>query len=409
MIRTHEFPCHLPKEAADELNRESGRVYTLTLVWHYRIYRRKGIWLSKWAAARLGDYMSGTSLHAHSRDAAQQGFYKACKVAYIQRKMGLDIKYPYKRKFYRTTIWKTSGIRLRDGKLLLSRAKGTEPVIADLPSNLVDYPEKSFLEVRLVYDRARKRYNWHAVLEDGVLPNDPHGDKVLAVDLGEMHPMAVANETGDVKIFCARELRAVNQYRNKRLAEIQRKQSAKVKGSRRWKRLQRRKSWFLAKSKRQVRDIEHKITRAVMDYAVSEKAAKVVVGDVRDIADGKRLNTKAQQKISGWSHGRQVDFLTYKLAAEGIKLNRISEAYSSQTCSKCGARHKPNGRVYRCPDCGFVAPRDSVGACGIESLALFGELGRIVPRSTKYRTPFLRVMRSPLDTGEMAWADPHGS
>jgi hypothetical protein len=37
MIRTHSIPCTLPKAEADALNRESGRVYTETLVWHYRI------------------------------------------------------------------------------------------------------------------------------------------------------------------------------------------------------------------------------------------------------------------------------------------------------------------------------------------------------------------------------------
>ncbi|NTU84744.1 MAG: hypothetical protein HGA45_36170 [Chloroflexales bacterium] len=35
MIRTHILDCHLPRSEADALNRESGRVYTDVLVWHY--------------------------------------------------------------------------------------------------------------------------------------------------------------------------------------------------------------------------------------------------------------------------------------------------------------------------------------------------------------------------------------
>ena len=81
MIRTQVFPCCLPKIEADALNRESGRVYTETLVWHYRVYRRTGHWLSQGAAEKLGDFLSDTTLHAHSRDAAQQAFCKACKTA----------------------------------------------------------------------------------------------------------------------------------------------------------------------------------------------------------------------------------------------------------------------------------------------------------------------------------------
>jgi hypothetical protein len=42
-------------------------------------------------------------------------------------------KYPHKRKRFRTTIWKNTGIRVRDGVLLLARARGLEPVRVDLP------------------------------------------------------------------------------------------------------------------------------------------------------------------------------------------------------------------------------------------------------------------------------------
>ncbi len=72
MIRTHTLACHLPRSEADALNRESGRVYTDVLVWHYRIYRRTGHWLSQSAAEKLNDSLMPTTLHAHSRDAAQR-------------------------------------------------------------------------------------------------------------------------------------------------------------------------------------------------------------------------------------------------------------------------------------------------------------------------------------------------
>jgi hypothetical protein len=93
MIRTHSFPCSLPKPQADALNGESGRIYTPTLIWHYRIHRRKGLWLFSAAAEKLGDSLAPTTLHAHSRDAAQQGFYQACKTTVACRKAGLDVKY----------------------------------------------------------------------------------------------------------------------------------------------------------------------------------------------------------------------------------------------------------------------------------------------------------------------------
>lgn len=400
MLRTHSFACSLPKSEADALNRESGRIYTDTLVWHYRAFRRSGHWLSQYAAMRYSDYRTDTTLHAHSKDAAQEAFYKACKVAKVNRGMGA--KYPHKRKFYRTTTWKSTGIRVKDGRLLLARARGLEPVTVTLPETFAHLPKTAFVEARLVYDQGGKRYNWHFVIEDGTLPNQPTGDKTLAIDLGEIHPAAIANERGEVVIVSCRELRAVNQYRHKRLSTLQARQAKCQKRSRLWKRLQHRKAQLLAKNKRQVRDIEHKVTRAVVKVAVEQQASTVYVGDLRDIGDGKRLKRNQQQKVSGWSHGRQIRYLDYKLQAEGITLKDHSEAYTSKTCPMCGKHNKADGRTYRCSGCGFSCHRDANGACNFESLVLFGEFGHVRPTSVMYRHPFVRGRSSP-DTAHVAW------
>jgi hypothetical protein len=129
MIRAQTFPCSLAKAEADALNRKSGRIYTTVLVWRYRIYRRAGHWLSEYAAKRLEDYLGGSATpHAHSGDAAQEGFYAAGKVARRQQQMGLAMRYPHRRKVYRTTTWKNTEIRVRDPVLLLARARGLEPI-----------------------------------------------------------------------------------------------------------------------------------------------------------------------------------------------------------------------------------------------------------------------------------------
>jgi hypothetical protein len=154
MIRTHIIPCSLPRTEADALNRESARIYTSVLVTHYRIYRRshQRHWLSPTAAERLNDYHTRHQqplLHAHSKDAAQQGFYKACKTAKTNREQGA--KYPHKRKIWRTTVWKQTGIRRQDNALLLARARGLAPIRVALPPTL--QAAHSFREVRLVTQR----------------------------------------------------------------------------------------------------------------------------------------------------------------------------------------------------------------------------------------------------------------
>jgi hypothetical protein len=136
MIRTVAIRCKLPKEAADAFNIESGRIYTHVLVQHYRIYRKKGVWLSPGSMEKLSDSLNRDRkplLHAHSIDAAQQGFPKACKTARGSRKAGLDAAYPHKRKRFRTTIWKNTAIRRRGNRLELSTGKGNPKVISYHP------------------------------------------------------------------------------------------------------------------------------------------------------------------------------------------------------------------------------------------------------------------------------------
>ena len=52
MIRTHKVPCKIPRAVADLLNLASGRIYTGVLVAHYRVRRRKDLWLSEASGTR---------------------------------------------------------------------------------------------------------------------------------------------------------------------------------------------------------------------------------------------------------------------------------------------------------------------------------------------------------------------
>jgi putative transposase len=375
------------------------------LVWHYRIYRRTGHWLSLYAAKRLEDYLSGsTTLHAHSRDAAQEGFYNACKVAKRQRQAGLEIHYPHRRKVYRTTTWKSTGMRIRDGILWLSRARGLEPIQVTLPANLRAYPASAYKQAEIVWDRAGRHYHWHITVEDDTVPIPAPGTAIVAVDLGEIHPAALT-DGNEAVVISARRLRATHQYTAKRLAEIQAKQAGQQNRSGRWKRMQRRKTRFLAQQKRRVRDIEHKVSRAVVESAQERQAGMLAIGDVRDVADGKRMAAKSQQKIGLWSHGTVRDYITYKAIAAGIAVELVDERSTSKTCPRCGRQYKPRGRVFRCSTCGLVAHRDIVGSVNILSRRIYGELAKILPpplAATKYRYPSWTGKRSRLDTAELA-------
>jgi IS605 OrfB family transposase len=222
---------------------------------------------------------------------------------------------------------------------------------------------------------AGRHYHWHVTVEDGAEPSPAPGGTVIAVDLGEIHPAALTDGKEAV-VITARRLRATRQYTAKRLSEIASKQSGMQTGSRRWKQLQRRKHRFLAQQKKRTRDIEHKVSWAVVDAAVERRAGTLAIGDVRDVADGKRMSAQSQQKISLWSHGAMRQYITYKAQAAGITVELIDEHDTSKTCPRCKRQYKPKGRVYRCPRCGLVAHRDAVGAANILSRQVHGELAK---------------------------------
>jgi putative transposase len=150
--------------------------------------------------------------------------------------------------------------------------------------------------------------------------------------------------------------------------------------------------------------MEHKISRAIVDTAVERKAGTIVIGDVRAAAAGVDLGKAASQKISRWNHGKVRRYVAYKAEAEGIAVRLEDEADTSRTCPSCQGRHKPMGRLYRCPACGFPAHRDVVGQVNILSRYRHGEPGRIpAPAVVKYFIPHdVRVLRRCPDTGQVA-------
>ncbi len=408
MIRVQTFASHLSRQEADALNRESARHYTNILVWHWRFLRRSGHWMSAYAAKRWEDSVGEQSLlQAHSRDAAQEGFYHACTTAREQQKLGMDSHYPRKPKRYRSTTWKRSGIRKDGDALLLSRAKGVDPIRMMLPEHLASLAVEAFSQMELVYDNSARHYAWHLTVDDGVVAPEPattapKARKVLAVDMGQIHPAAMTDGEECAIVVC-RELRSQQQYTNKRLSELQQRRDklpcSKKRGmkkSRLWKRLQQRITRFVAKQEHVVQDMEHKVSRTLVDYAESRGVDEVTFGDVRDIGDGKRLRKAEQQKISQWTHGQQRQYATYKLEAKGIETSLTPEPFTTKTCPMpgCGTRNTPRGRRYRCTGCGYVGHRDLVGGANIWSRRTSGELGNLQPpKRVTYLHPVLRSTR----------------
>jgi len=153
----------------------------------------------------------------------------------------------------------------------------------------------------------------------------------------------------------------------KALAKAQRKLSKQEKGS-----------VTRLKARKIVARVHERIDWRRHDFAHQESRKLVNRFDtivIEDLAinDMKKNNFRSINKSINDVAWRQfLDFISYKAEWAGGKCVKVNPAYTSQTCSQCGNRHKLklSERVYHCVSCDLSLHRDENAALNILSLGL---------------------------------------
>lgn len=92
------------------------------------------------------------------------------------------------------------------------------------------------------------------------------------------------------------------------------------------------------------------------------------------VAKGSRkLNSKSARAMMTWAFYHFSQTLEHLCNRYGSRLVRVTEEYTSKTCTKCGHVHQKLGgaKTFKCPICGYGIPRDFNGALGIFLKALW--------------------------------------
>jgi IS605 OrfB family transposase len=88
----------------------------------------------------------------------------------------------------------------------------------------------------------------------------------------------------------------------------------------------------------------------------------IVVEDLKNVKkDSKgKINKSFNNKLQRWSYSKVLNRLELHCEEKGIDYRKVNPAYTSQTCSKCGFRHKDNRLKdrFQCLDCGYLADAD---------------------------------------------------
>lgn len=182
-------------------------------------------------------------------------------------------------------------------------------------------------------------------------PPSPPGEKTVAVSLGVIHPAAATNRVQAV-VFSAKVLGNIRQYTAYKLKEMGDAQARYQPGSRRWRRLESKKEQFLGQQARQLKDSEHKVSRAIVDWVVAQKASTLLVGNTLGQSVRWQLMQAHKLKDGKWLPYNLYRYLKYKAQRAGVTVAWVTQSLSGYPCPACEAENSIiKGIKYQCVAC----------------------------------------------------------
>jgi putative transposase len=299
--------------------------------------------------------------------------YSDAWFAAAKRRRGGDqrARFPRRRRALMPLRWYHGTFTLAGRRLRLPVARGRPPLLVRLDRDL-PYPAEQVRSVSLLYDAGRLWVDVTAEVPVTAYPagHEPDLGRVAGVDLGIIHPYAVAGPGGDALLMSGRAIRAEHRMhladgKARHRAVARRAPKPGQSGSRRWRHYRRRQRLVEARHRRRVRQAQHEAARTVIAWAVDRRVGTLAVGDPRGVLSikaGRRHN----QRTRDWRIGHLITVLKDKADAAGISLTLVDERGTSSTCPACRSRiPKPAGRVLACPACQFTGHRDLSAAANI--------------------------------------------
>src|SRR5262245_41789146 len=280
-------------------------------------------------------------------------------------------RFPRRRRALMPLRWYHGTFTLAGRRLRIPVARGRQSLWVRLDRDL-PYPHDQVRSVTLVYDAGRLWVDVTAEVPVACYPagQEPDPGRVAGVDLGIIHPYAVAGPGGEALLVSGRAIRAEHRMhladrKARARAVAHRAPKPGQKSSRRWRHFRRRQRLAETRHRRRVRQAQHEAATAVIAWAVDRRVGALAVGDPRGVLklDAGRAHN---QRTRDWRIGHLITVLKDKAETAGISLTLVDERGTSSTCPTCHSRiPKPAGRVLACPACQFTGHRDLSAAASI--------------------------------------------
>lgn len=187
--------------------------------------------------------------------------------------------------------------------------------------------------------------------------------RTLGVDLGIAVPAYICLSDDTYKrqgLGSYEDFFKVRQQMKSRRQRLQ-KQLKLVKGGKgRAKKLNAMKQ-FNEKERNFAKTYNHNLSREIVNFAKTHKCEQINLENLTG-------NTFDSKILGSWSYYELQEMITYKADRVGIKVKKVSAAYTSQTCSRCGHVDKENRQTqdkFKCSKCEFELNADHNAAINI--------------------------------------------
>ncbi|OXB94682.1 RNA-guided endonuclease InsQ/TnpB family protein [Parageobacillus galactosidasius] len=226
-------------------------------------------------------------------------------------------------------IFTKAGIRYKDGILKLSLSKimkdkfQVQSLNFDMKNVKIPVNLSRIQQIRIQWDKSSKMW-YLLIIWDKEVENKVTGNNVMAIDLGlDNLATCVFKDNEQCIIFSGKHLKSKNAYYNKKIARLT---SIAMKQCNDSKNFKRTKKIIKLQKKRNdyIKDKLHKISKKIIELALTMNCNTIVIGDIRGIKQenyAKSFVQIPQQEL--------VNKIKYKAELVGLKVVMINESYTS--------------------------------------------------------------------------------
>ncbi|MCI1945627.1 MAG: transposase [Clostridium luticellarii] len=184
-------------------------------------------------------------------------------------------------------------------------------------------------------------------------------NKIVGIDLGVNFLATTYDSFGKTVFYQGRHIKAKRGH-----YKILRKQLQEC-GS---KSAKRRIKSIGSRENRYVSDINHQITKALVDkYGTNTLFVLEDLTSVRTATEKVTINNRYVSVSWAFYHFRQL--LEYKAKMNNSMVIAVNPKYTSQTCPKCGHIEKANrdkkNHIFKCKNCSYQSNDDRIGAINL--------------------------------------------